>query len=624
MRLQFLSLSQAFPSLSRQETSIAIEKTHRYGRTSYLRAMGQFIKFTFASCLGVFIAIGLLFFILAAIGIGAASAGKNATVEDKSVLKLTLSTAIPEHTNNVNGTSFQFQQEDIIGLHDILDMIHAAKEDGKIHGIYLNPTHTALGTVQTAQLVSALQDFRSSGKWVLSYADYYPQGGYAIAAQADTVMLNPIGSVDFRGYASFVPFFKELLDKTGVKMQIYYSGDFKGATEPFRRTEMSPENKLQTKEYLKDAYGHYLEMVSKGRNIETSKLYDIANTMKAQNAEDALALGLVDQIAYHDQADSWMRKKLGLASDVDIKMIEPAAYHAARKREASTSKNRIAVVYAEGEITSGKGSYGVIGDQRYTEILADLREDDRVKSVVMRINSPGGSILASENILREVKLLREAGKPVVVSMGDYAASGGYYIAADADSIFAEPTTLTGSIGVFTMIPNPSAFLNDKLGVRFDTVRTGEYSAAFSPFFEWSDAEHQSMQVRTDAYYDLFITHVSEARNMTKEAVHEIAQGRIWSGDKALANGLVDRLGSLDDAIESAATLAKIDDFKTSEYPRVMNPLNKLLSEISGQDVSISERYFDARLAKKIPHFREIKALLNYTEPMARLPFIFDF
>jgi protease-4 len=586
--------------------------------------MGQFLKFTFASCLGVFLAFGLLFALVVVIGIGAAGAGKTAVVESNSVLKLVLDYPIPEHTNNVTQGSFDIQQEDIIGVEDILAMIHAAKEDPKIKGIYLNPTQVNLGPVTTARISAALKDFRTSGKWVLSYAEFYPQGGYALAVHADTVMLNPIGSVDFRGYASYVPFFKELLDKTGLQMQIYYAGDFKSATEPFRRTEMSPENKLQTREYLTDAYRHYLEDVSDGRNIEMATLYEIADSMRSQNAEDALALRLVDQIAYQDEADNWMRRRMGLSEGADIKMIEPVEYHLGRKRETSAAKDRIAVVYAEGEIVPGKGQYGFIGSDRYVEILADIRKNDRIKAVVLRINSPGGNILASENILREVKLLKEAGKPVVASFSDYAASGGYYIAANADSIFAEPTTLTGSIGVFTMIPNPQALLKDKLGIRFDTVRTGEYSAAFSPFFEWSEAEHKAMQVRTDDYYDLFLTHVSTARDMSKDDVHKVAQGRIWSGDRAVKNGLVDRLGSLDDAINSAAALAQITEYKTAEYPRVLNPLNRLLMEISGEEVSIADRYVDSRLEKKVPHYREIQSLLRMTEPTARLPLIFDF
>jgi protease-4 len=531
---------------------------------------------------------------------------------------------VPEHTNNVPQSPFTIQQEDIIGLHDIIEMIEAAKSDAKIEGIYLYPTHAEFGPVKTAELANALMDFRSSGKWILSYAEYYPQGAYALAAQADTVMLNPIGSVDFLGYASFVPFFKELLDKTGIEMKVFYAGDFKSATEPFRRTEMSPENKLQVREYLKDAYTGYLNLVSRGRKIDTSKLFEIADSMKSQDAEDALSLGLIDRIAYQDEAAAWMRSKLGLEEDKEIKMVEPAEYHVGRKKETSTAKDRIAVVYAEGEIVPGKGDYGVIGDQRYTEILEDIRHKDNIKAVVLRVNSPGGNILASENILREVKLLRDAGKPVVVSMGEYAASGGYYIAADADSIFAEPTTLTGSIGVFSMFPNVQRLLNDKLGVRLDTVRTGEHSASFTPFFNWSPAEDHAMKVRVDDYYELFLRHVSEARNMPMDSVHAIAQGRIWSGDRAVANGLVDRIGSLDDAIVSAAALAKTSEYKTTEYPRMMNPLNKLLAEISGQETSIYESYVDRKLEKKVPHLREMKALLNYNGPMARLPVILDF
>jgi len=586
--------------------------------------MGQFIKFTFASCLGVFIALILLFFVLIMIGVGAASASKSATVDSNSVLKLDLDYVVPEHTNNTSSMEFSLQPDDIIGFQAILELIGHAREDHRIKGIYIYPIHTRLGTTQTAQLCEAIKDFRASGKWVLSYAEYYPQGSYAVAAQADTVMLNPIGSVDFRGYAAFVPFFKELLDKTGIKMQIYYAGNFKSATEPFRRTDMSPENRLQTKEYLDDAYGAYLDLIAEGRRMEVSRLHVIADQLRSQNAQDALALGLVDQIAYQDEAYSWMRGKLGIDADSEISFIDVKDYSNGYIKSPSSARDRIAVVYAEGEIMPGKTDYGVIGDERYAKILTDLRTDDRVKAVVLRVNSPGGSILASENILRELSLLKETGKPLVVSMGDYAASGGYYISALADSIFAEPTTLTGSIGVFTMIPNPYELLNDKLGVRFDTVRTDEFSASFSPFFEWSEAEHNAMQVRTDGFYDLFLSHVSRYRNMTKEEVHEIAQGRIWSGTDALANGLVDGIGDLDHAIRAAASLASLEEYRTSEYPRVPNPLNKMLSELTGEEISVSDRYVETRLKKRIPHFNELKSLLQSNEPLARLPLIIQF
>jgi protease-4 len=299
-------------------------------------------------------------------------------------------------------------------------------------------------------------------------------------------------------------------------------------------------------------------------------------------------------------------------------------YHVGRVKKASTAKDRIAVIYAEGEIHHGETEYGVIGDHRYTEIITKLRTDDKVKAVVLRVNSPGGSILASENILRELALLQKAGKPIVVSMGDYAASGGYYIAALGDSIFAEPTTLTGSIGVFSMMPNVRELFNDKLGIRFDTVRTGDYSASFSPFLEWSDAEHASMQARTDAFYDLFIGHVSMYRDMTKEEVHAIAQGRIWSGTDAVSNGLVDRIGTLQDAITAAASLAGLTEYRTSEYPRVPNPINKLISELTGEEMSMVDRYLESRLGSHIPHYRELKSMLDRTGPTMRLPVILDF
>lgn len=586
--------------------------------------MGQFIKFTLASCLGVFIAMCLVFFLVIMIALGAAEAGKSVEIKDPGVLKIDLDYQAPEHTDNVRSTSFSLREENVVGIQDILNMIEAAKEDPKIQGIYLYPTKMYLGTTQTGRLCDAIRDFRAAGKWVVSYAEYYPQGSYAVAAQADTVILNPIGSVEFRGYASFVPFFKDLLDKTGVKVQVYYAGKFKGATEPFRRSDMSPENKEQTREYLDDAYDFYLRNVSEGRHIEKSRLWDIANGIKSQNAEDALALGLIDKIGYEDEAFSWMRRHLGLDSDEDIPFVTINDYYLGRTKPLSTAHDRIAVVYAEGDIVPGETDYGVIGDERYVKVLTDLRKDDRIKALVLRVNSPGGNILAAENILRELLLFKEAGKPVVVSMGDYAASGGYYISAMADSIFAEQTTLTGSIGVFSLIPNVSELFNDKLGIHFDTVRTGDFSAAFSPFFEWSDAEGVAMQSRIDTYYDLFLTHVSEYRHMTKDEVNDIAQGHIWSGERALKNGLIDRIGTIDDAIHAAAHLAGITEYRTSEYPRVPNQLNKIIMELTGDETSVAERIVDKKLAREAPQLMELKQILSYTEPAARLPLLLDF
>lgn len=587
--------------------------------------MGQFIKFTFASCLGVFLAMAIMFFLLIMIAVGAASAGQTTTLDGDNVLKLDIDYLVPEHTNNTPTTmTVSLQQDHILGIQDILDIIAHAKEDGRISGIYLYPRMTYLGPTQTAQLCAALRDFKSSGKWVLSYSEYYEQGSYALAAQADTVMVNPIGSVDFRGYAAFVPFFKDLLDKIGLDMHIYYAGDFKSATEPFRRNDMSPENRLQTREYLDDAYTEYLGLVSEGRGISIERLREIADGLRARNAEDAAALGLVDKVGYSDEAFAWMRGRLGLDPADKVPFVSLNDYFKAMDRGSSSSSDRIAVVYAEGEIMPGDVDYGMIGDERYVEMLEKIRHDERVKAIVLRVNSPGGSILAAENILREMNLIREAGKPIVVSMGDYAASGGYYISAMADSIFAEASTLTGSIGVYTLIPNAQELMNDKLGVHFDTVRTGEYSASFTPFLEWSEAEHTYLQERTDAYYDLFVGHVSKYRNMTRDEVHAIAQGRIWSGLDATANGLVDRIGDLDDAVKSAAAIAGLEDYRTSEYPRVPDPLNKLIIELTGDESEIAEKVVDSRVSRHVPFYKDLKQLLRYTEPVARLPLVLSF
>jgi protease-4 len=388
---------------------------------------------------------------------------------------------------------------------------------------------------------------------------------------------------------------------------------------------MSPENRLQTKEYLDDAYAAYLDLIARGRHLDRATLIDIANNLKSENADDALNVGLVDQIAYQDEACNWMRRRLGIEADKKMPFVTLGDYHLGHARKPSTAKDRIAEVYAEGEIHPGDTEYGIIGDKRYTEILSKLRTDDKVKAVVLRVNSPGGSILASENILRELSLLQEAGKPLVVSMGDYAASGGYYIAALGDSIFAEPTTLTGSIGVFSMIPNFRELMNDKLGIQFDTVRTGDYSASFTPFLDWSETEHASMQARTDGFYDLFLGHVSEFRDMTKEEVHAIAQGRIWSGTDAVANGLVDKIGSLQDAVDAAASLAGLTEYRTSDYPRVPNPINRLLEELTGEELTASaDAYIETRISRHVPHFRELKSMLDRTGPTMRLPVILEF
>jgi len=583
--------------------------------------MGQFLKFTFASCLGVFLAFGLLIFLLVGIFMSASMVPQT-VVKSNSVLEIALDYSPPELTNNVEASPGILSTSDIVGFQDILKLIEIAKTDDDISGIFLDPSRMGFGPVTGHDLLVALEDFKESGKFVLAYANFYGQGGYYLASAADTIMLNPIGGIDFRGFASFVPFFKDLMDKTGIKMHIYYAGQFKGATEPFRRANMSPQNKLQTREYLEDAYGEFLLDIADMRGIDKSRLRNIADGLLSSDAEDALALGLIDVIGYEDEATEWMRRRVGIESGKKLEKISIENYYSAKNLKQGKGTDRIAVVYAEGSIIHCDEEYGTICDGQYVETLAKLRKSDKVKAVVIRVNSPGGSILAAENILREVVLLQEAGKTVVVSMGDYAASGGYYIACTADRIFASSNTLTGSIGVFTMIPNPNALIREKLGINFDTVRTTRHSASFSAFFDWSSEENALMKERTDDYYELFLKKVSNGRGMTIDEVHEVAQGRIWTGTRAREHGLVDEIGDLQDAINSAAALAGLDEYKVVEYPKLMNPWTKLLTEFTEQSVQTSvDNYFDTKLRQQIPHFDDLRELITGKEPVARLPLI---
>ena len=587
--------------------------------------MRQFLKFTVASCLGVFIAMGILFFVLFSVAISATFQSKP-QVKTGSVLKIAPGYAMPERTNNVQPTSFSLEMNDIIGVQDLCRLIDHAKTDDNIQGILLEPSSMHLGLANAREVMRSLKDFKTSGKFILAYANFYEQLPYYLASAADSIILNPIGVVDFRGFASFTPFYKELLDKTGIKMQIYYAGEYKSATEPFRRMDMSPESKLQTREYMDDAYSEYLEDIAANRDMSKEALWEIANGHLAGNSSKSLETGLVDVVGYSDEALSIIRSWTGVDEEKDVNLVDFNEYYLSASLDKGSGSDKIAVVYAEGTIAhGGEDVYGAVTDKAYVELLRDIRKNDKVKAVVLRVNSPGGSILAADNILREIKLLQETGKPLVVSMSDYAASGGYYISCTADSIFVEENTLTGSIGVFSMLPNPTELLNDKLGVAFDTVRTGAYSASFSPFFEWSDAEHQFMQARTDEFYRLFLEHVSNGRDMSVDEVDQIARGRIWSGTDAVSNGLADGIGTLEHAIESAATLADISEYRLTEYPYVKDPWTKMLSDLLGEDLQARvDRYVNSRVSEHVPGYDELKEMLSAREPLARLPVVIKF
>jgi protease-4 len=591
--------------------------------------MNQFWKFLFASCLGTALALVLLIFVgvgvLGSIAGSASKAEQKVVVKANSVLDLRFDQmSIPEKTNNVPLDPFDFKQKDILGLHDMVKAIQTAKTDDNIKGIYFQAMSVPAGMASSTVLRAALADFRESGKFILAYAPVYSQNAYYLASVADSVLLNPMGAVDFRGLSSLIPFFKGGLDRLSVDMNIFYAGKFKSATEPFRLEKMSEENRLQVRTYLDALNSQMMQAVSAARGIPEAELYQIADRFDGRNAEGALQYRLVDRLCYEDEAHASLKNRLGMGEKDKLSLLSLGDYFNAKVPKGDfKAKDKIAVVYAEGSIGDGKkGEPGEIVDGDYVKMLRKIRKDDKIKAVVLRINSPGGSVLASENILREVQLIRESGKAVVASMGDVAASGGYYIACQSDSIFAEPNTITGSIGVFGIVPMVNRTMKDKFGITFDTVRTGKHSAFGTPFIPFSEEEKRMVQQEIDRIYADFLERVSKGRGMSTEAVHEVAQGRVWPGNKALEIGLIDGLGGMDRALQAAASIAKVEKYRVVEYPQVKTGLERLLDELAGtsREDGVMNRAARSELGELYPLYRQLRAMQRSQGVQARLPF----
>ncbi|MBK8043182.1 MAG: signal peptide peptidase SppA [Haliscomenobacter sp.] len=546
--------------------------------------MGSFFKMLFASCLGVILGIVLLTLIGASIvGAIASASEKPQKIGANSVLRLTLDQVVPEHTNNVDIQPFNLEQTEVYGLTDLVSAIERAKDDDHIKGILLETDMAMVsGFATTRVLREALLDFKKSGKFIFSHGKFYFPGNYYLASTADQIFINPLGISEIRGFSIQIPFYKNLIDRLGVKMQIYYAGKFKGATEPYRLERLSPENRYQYKEFLNDIYDIFLADVAASRKMKTEELRRVIDGYLADSPERAVETGLMDKVLYRDEVTDELRKKLGLKETESVSLVSINDFISSNPEDKDYKvKDKIAIVYAEGTILDGKGSNGSIGDSKYVKTLEKIAKDDKIKAVVLRVNSPGGSALASENILHAMNKIKAERKPIVVSMGDYAASGGYFIACQADSIFAEPNTITGSIGVFRMIPSLERTLTDKAGVRFDSVKTGPFAAGLNLYFDQDPQEAAKMQAGTEEMYEVFLGHVAKGRKMKRDSVHAIAQGRVWSGRDALRIGLVDRLGGLEEALQAAAKLAKVKSYRTAEYPTVPNPLQQLMEELMG-------------------------------------------
>ena len=591
--------------------------------TKNQKPMREFFKFMFASMVAMlltfFIATILFIVVIGAVVSSATSTQeKPFTVKDNSILHLQFDFPIKDRTSNNPFESFDFstfESHDNLGLDKILTNIEKAKSDSKIKGIYLDLTSLNAGMATVEEIRNALKDFKKSGKWVVSYSEVYTQGTYYLASVSDKIYLNPAGVVEMRGLSSQLSFFKNALEKLEVEMQIIRHGKFKSAVEPFILDKMSDSNREQMELLLNTAWGSFVKDISESRKISIEKLNEIADGLKIQTAKNAMELGFVDKVLYKDEILDDLKTRVGAKSYDDINYVTLRKYDNA-KAEKKESKNEIAIVYASGEIVSGKSKGESMGSETVSQAIREARLDENVKAIVLRVNSPGGSALASDVMWREVVLAKKV-KPVVVSMGDVAASGGYYISCAANKIVADEKTITGSIGVFGMIPNAQKLFNNKLGITFDVVKTNTNADMMSLTQPLTAEQKDIIQIGVEQIYDDFITKVGEGRKMTKEQVDSIGQGRVWTGIDAKRIGLVDELGGIDKAIEIAKDLAKISDYKTTAFPKQKDPIEQFIMELTGEtEAKILQMY----LGENYKYYQKVQALTTQSVYMSRMPY----
>ncbi|WP_342763517.1 signal peptide peptidase SppA [Bacteroides finegoldii] len=587
--------------------------------------MKDFLKFTLATVTGIILSSIVLFIIgmVTLFGIMAAS-DTETIVKKNSVMILDLNGTLVERTQeDPLGILSQLFNDDsnTYGLDDILSSIKKAKENEDIKGIYLQANSLGTSYASLQEIRNALLDFKESGKFVIAYADSYTQGLYYLSSAADKVLLNPKGMIEWRGIASTPLFYKDLLQKIGVEMQVFKVGTYKSAVEPFTATEMSPANREQVTTFISSIWSQVTEGVSASRNIPVDSLKAYADRMLMfYPAEESVRCGLADTLVYRNDVRDYLKRLVDIDEDDNLSLLGLGDMINVRKNvPKDKSGNIIAVYYASGEITDYPGSAtseeGIVGSKVIRD-LRKLKDNDDVKAVVLRVNSPGGSAFASEQIWYAVKELKTK-KPVIVSMGDYAASGGYYISCGADTIVAEPTTLTGSIGIFGMVPNVKE-LTDKIGLSYDVVKTNKYTDFGNIMRPFSEGEKALLQMMVAEGYDTFITRCAEGRHTTKEAIEKIAEGRVWTGEAAKELGLVDELGGIDKALDIAIAKARVGGYTIVSYPEKKDVLSSLLD-------TKPTNYVESQLLKSKlgEYYRQFGLLTNLKEQsmiQARVPF----
>ncbi len=581
--------------------------------------MKAFFKTFFASLLALVVFSIIGFLLLIGIIAGFTSSDKPITGKD-AVLVLNLSNSFKERAQpNPLNSLVSNKEIDNPSLYDLVRMIHYAKSDSSVKGIYIICNNNANGFAASEEVRAALLDFKKSKKFIIAYGETISQKAYFVGNVADRLFCHPQGGVDWSGLSTDMLYLKGLLDKLEIQPQIFYAGKFKSATEPLRETKMTEANRIQTSVWLGDLFNRFIETASETRNIDTAQLRSLAVNGSIQTAHDALANGLVDGLRYDDEVKTIITDKLRQDENSKINFVTFTDYAKSTDFQQKGYDGKISVIYADGDIVSGNGDNEEVGSDAFRTLIRKARLDKDVKAIVFRVNSPGGSSLASEVMWREISLARQE-KPVIVSMGDVAASGGYYIACSADSVFANASTITGSIGVFSVVPNLQSFFKNKLGITFDGVKTAPYADMGSSGRPLTEAEKHFFQASVDSIYHTFKTRVANGRKKNMVYIDSIAQGRVWTGSRALGIGLVDRIGTLQDAIDCAARMAKLKDYRVKEYPEKKNILDQIMSNYKKSiHAEIMSQEIGNEQLQVLKQLKKVKQMVGV--PQARLPFV---
>ncbi len=578
----------------------------------------------FASVLGVFISVGILMFIGFVMFVGmissiGTSSSDSAPVGDEKVFKLSLNGGLAEVTTE-NSFGSLFGSEKPLSLKDILSAIEAAKENDKIEGIYLDASFLSTGTASVDAIRRELLDFKKSGKFIIAYADNYTQQCYYLSSVADKVFLNPLGMLQLTGFASQTTFYKGILKKAGIEMLVFKVGTYKGAVEPFMLDKLSDANRAQITSYQRGIWNNIVGNIASARNLSEDRINDFAdNGFVYAPADKTIEYGLIDELKYREDAEGYIKEIVGIESDKKLKTVSIGRMKNLKKKDSAKKSNQVAVIYAEGEITSSENVRQYDNTNYITEKLVDelikLKKDDKVKAVVLRVNSPGGSGYVSEQIWKQVDELKKK-KKIVVSMGNVAASGGYYISCAADKIISEANTLTGSIGVFGILPNATG-LFEKMDLTTDVVKTNKFADFGDMSRPMRDDEKALMQGYVEKFYDVFLTRCADGRDMTKEEIDNVGQGRVWTGEQALELGLIDEIGDIDHAIEVAADLAGLTEYSIKTVLGSSDPFTEYLKKQMGE---IKSSVIREALGEDYELFNTMRSIRRTSGIQARLPY----